>query len=226
MRVFLAFSFRDEDKLLVQRAQQLLESLSTQVVTGERLGGEQLTPAVKARIEDADALVGLLSRRDPLAQGGAWTTHEWVKQEIQYARDKGKRAIALVEDGVRVEGMAAPHEHVPFARENLVDPLLILAENVAVWRREIGRTVKVQILPQELAQRMGGGGAGVKCKHRLWRNGRSTEWREAVPQPEVGGTFIFVDNVQDDQMLQISIEEANRTWQSPATPQWLSVQLA
>ena len=73
MRVFLAFSFRDEDKLLVQRSQQLLESLSTQVVTGERLGGEQLTAAVKARIDDADALVGLLTRRDQLAQGGGWT---------------------------------------------------------------------------------------------------------------------------------------------------------
>jgi hypothetical protein len=225
MRVFLAFSFRDEDKLLVRRVQQLLESLSTLVITGERLGGEQLTEAVKARIRDCDALVGLLTRRDPLANGG-WTTHEWVKQEIQHARDNGKRAIALVEDGVKVEGMAAPHEHIPIQRQDLLDPMLILAENVALWRRELGRTVKVQILPPELAQRVGGDGAGIKCRHRLWRNGKFTEWKEAVPQPEVGGTFVYIENVQEDQMLQVSIQEPNKTWQSVATPQWLSIQLA
>jgi len=225
MRVFLAFSFRDEDKLLVQRTQQLLESQSIQVVTGERLGGQQLTPGVQARIVESDALVGLLTRRDQLAQGG-WTTHDWVKQEIQYARDNGKRAIALVEDGVSVQGMLEPHEHIALKREDLLDPLLILAETAALWRREIGRTVKVQILPPDLAQRVGADEAGIKCRHRLWRNGKYTEWQEVIPQPEVGGTFLYVDHVQEDQMLQISIQEPNKTWQSVATPQWLSVQLA
>lgn len=70
MKVFLAFSFRPDDKSLVRYLEQLLSSHFVQVVTGERLGGEQLTPAVKGRIEQADGLVAPPTRRDPLAAGG------------------------------------------------------------------------------------------------------------------------------------------------------------
>jgi hypothetical protein len=224
MRIFLAFSFRDDDKLLVQRVQQLFESLSVQAITGERLGGEQLTDAVKVRILECDGVVGLLTRRDQLAAGG-WTTHEWVKQELQFARDKEKRAIAMVEDGVLVEGMAAPHEHIPMQRNDVVDPMIILAETMANWRREIGRMVKVQILPPDLAQHFGSQAANVTCQHRLWRNGKATPWKEVIPQPEVGGTFVYVDNVQEDQLLQLEIRTPQKTWTSVATPQWVSVQL-
>jgi hypothetical protein len=224
MNVFLAFSFRTEDRPLVRYVEQLLASQLVQVVTGERLGGEQLTPAVKARIEQADALVALLTRRDQLT-GGGWTTHDWVKDEIGYARAKGKRAIALVEDGVDVGGMYEPHECIHLIRDTVIDALLILSENVSLWKWERGRTVKVQILPQELAQKIGVGGPGIRCMHRLCLNGKYSEWREATPVPELGGTFVYIEGVQDDQLVQIRVEEPNKAWQSPATAQWLQVQL-
>ncbi len=224
MKLFLAFSFRPEDQSLVRQVDQLLSSHLVQVITGERLGGEQLTPAVKARIEQADGLVALLTRRDPLAAGG-WTTHDWVKDEIGYARARGRKAISIVEDGVSVGGMHEPHECIHFHRDNLVDGLLILSETIGLWKLERGRTVKVQILPPDLAQRLGTGGAGTTCQHRLWLNGKYSEWREVTPVPELGGTFVYIESVQDEQLVQLRIEEPGKVWVSAATAQWLQVQL-
>ena len=59
-------------------------------------GGGDLTEEAKGLIKGVDALVALLSRRDPLPTGG-WTIHDWVKFELDFARNINKRAIALVE---------------------------------------------------------------------------------------------------------------------------------
>jgi hypothetical protein len=81
MRIFLGFSFRDEDKEIVELVDQLIAGHLVEMKTGERLGGEQLTPTVQRRIEDCHALVGILTKRDK-KQDGKWTTHQWVQDEI------------------------------------------------------------------------------------------------------------------------------------------------
>ena len=80
-KVFLSFSFRDEDRPLVSAVEQLLSSHELMSVTGKKLGGGPLTPTVMHRIEECDALIALLTRRDEKAIGG-WTTHDWVRDEL------------------------------------------------------------------------------------------------------------------------------------------------
>jgi hypothetical protein len=225
MKIFLAFPFRQEDKGLVSYIEQLLASQFISIITGERLGGEQLTPAVQARIDQAHGLVGLLTRRDQKVEGG-WTTHQWVLDEIAYARAQKKRVIALAEDGVDVGGMYQSHECIQFKRDNLVEALLVLSEQVGLWKKEFGRTVKVQILPESLAKKIGTATSNIRCRHRLCFQGRYTEWRDVTPVPEPGGTFIYVEGVEDDHLVQIRVEDERKIWQSPATSQWMQVQLS
>ena len=222
MNVFLAFSFRDEDKPLVGYIDRLLASQFVQLRTGENLGGSQLTPTVQRRIEESDALVALLTRRDQLSSGG-WTTHQWVLDELAWARSKNKPAVALVEDGVEPGGMFQPHERIHLDRGNPVEALLRLAETVASWKLDVGRQIKVQLAPEEIASKLGEG--EVPCRHRLWHQGRFTEWRDAMPVPEAGGTFLYLDGVREDHLIQIRAEDAGKVWQSPATSQWMMVQL-
>ncbi len=117
MKIFLGFSFRNEDKDIVEQVGQLITSHLVQVETGERLGGEQLTPTVQERIQHCEALVAVLTRRDP-KQDGKWTTHQWVLDEMGYARANGKKAIALVEQGVDIGGMYQSHELIPLDKAN------------------------------------------------------------------------------------------------------------
>lgn len=132
MKVFLAFSFRDEDKPLVAEIARLLRSHSIQMVSGEDLGGEELTPAVKQRIEASDGLIALLTRRDPFLKGG-WASHDWVRDELGHAREKKKHTIALVEDGVDVGGMSQPHEFIPLDKSQPEKALLQLARTLGAW---------------------------------------------------------------------------------------------
>ncbi len=76
-KIFLGFAFRNEDRELATNIEVLLASHNIKMITGEHLGGDQLTDAVTERIDQADALIGLLTRREQLASGG-WTTHQWV----------------------------------------------------------------------------------------------------------------------------------------------------
>jgi hypothetical protein len=224
MKIFLAFAFRDDDKSLVSHIDQLLASQSVQVVTGQGLGGEQLTPAVQQRIDACDGLVALLTRRDPLANN-AWTTHQWVRDELAYARNAKKKGTALLETGVENAGMYQPHEFIPLDRGDLIPALLRLSDCIGLWKLELGRTVKVQLGPPALAKKAGNGAAGLTCSYRLWIQGKFTPWEQVTPVPEGGGTFVYVPGVQDEHLIQIRIDEKGKVWQSLAASQWLNVKL-
>lgn len=51
-KVFLTYSFREEDRDLVSYVEHLLASHNILAVTGEGVGGAGLTPAVQKRIQD------------------------------------------------------------------------------------------------------------------------------------------------------------------------------
>ena len=221
--VFVAFSFNDEERSLVSAVEHLAASHYIKVVTGEDLGGEQLTPAVQRRIDQSEGLIALLTRREEKKSGG-WTTHQWVQDELAWARTKGKRGIALVEEGVDASGMYAPHEYIPFDRSKPLKAFVTLSETLGTWKWEAGRMVKVQILPLSLAEKVGRCN-GCKCRHRFVVEGKFTEWKEVSVVPEPGGTFVYLDGVRDDHMIQLSVEADNGRWVSPAASQWMQIQL-
>ena len=61
MKIFLGFSFREADQDLVRWCERMFASQFAHTMTGERLGGEALTPAVQSRIDQCDAVIGLLT---------------------------------------------------------------------------------------------------------------------------------------------------------------------
>jgi hypothetical protein len=224
--VFLSFSFRDADRELVARVEQLLASHNITVVTGRRLGGGQLTPEIMQRIDDADGLVALLTRRDQLATGG-WTTHNWVRDELNRARQSKKRAIALIETEVQTGGAYGSHEHIPLDRANPIDAFLALSETLGIWQMMSGRTTKVSIMPEALAQHPGHATGQIQCQYRFLNrsDGKSTSWKTASTFPEGGGAVAFLDNVQDDHLIQLKVNDGQTEWLSPLSPQLIVIEL-
>jgi hypothetical protein len=221
-RIFLAFAFRPNDRELANQVQQLLGSHDVPAITGENLGGDALTPAVKDRIDDSDALIALLTQRDRITDA-RYTTHQWVQEELNYARDKKLRTIALIETGVDVGGMYASHEYIPFDRENPLPAFLRLSDTIGMWKREIGRTLKVMILPPDLARTVGQG--EIKCRYRFYSD-RWTKWNETEAIREIGGTFVYLVGVRDEYTIQLEVKLQDAKWQSVATPQWVQIELS
>ncbi len=230
MKIFLAFAFRDEDKECVSNLKQLLTSHDIEILTGENLGGETLTPAVKEEIEKSDALVAVLTQRQSLSAGG-WTTHQWVVDELNHAYGKGKMAIALLESDISLQGMAQSHHHIHLDKSNQIKSFLELSQTIGRWKSKLGSTLKFQILPPSLAARLASGDSTIECKYRLWIKGvpDKADWKsanEARIAPEDFATFAYVDGVQDNQLVQLRVVDNGNEWLSPAKSQWTQIELS
>jgi hypothetical protein len=215
-RIFLSFSFREADRALASQVERLLESHDVTRVTGKHLGGEALTPAVQERIDQCDGLVALLTRRDQLASG-KWTTHDWVRDELNYARDHGKRTIALIEEDVQTGGAFGENEWISLNRDAPLEAFLSLSETVGLWKRESGRRLTLQILPQQLAEVTATAPVEPVCQYRYYNaNGQPSAWFEAKQIPQQGGLFVFLHGIQDDYYVQLKIQYGAETWVSRA----------
>lgn len=88
--VFLSYHYDEPNTRIARQIEDLLESHNLRATTGDVLSGGALTDEIKRQIDEADALIALLTRNQQLANG-SWTTHEYVKNELQHARDAKNR---------------------------------------------------------------------------------------------------------------------------------------
>jgi hypothetical protein len=224
-----SYSFRDEDRDLVAPVDALLSAQDVSVLRGTRLGGRPLTPEVMRRIDSTDALIALMTRRDELEAPGSgrWITHPWVRDELNHARDGSKHTIAVVEEGVELDGAYGENERISLDRENPLDALLALSETIALRRDEIGVRRRIHIRPDEIGQILRTT-PGIVCRYRFVSpEGERTEWKEAEPVPQPSGAILYVSGVRgDDHFIEVEIARGDSMeWWSPATAQLITVDL-
>lgn len=147
-KIFVSYHYDDPNKGLAAIVNDLLDGHSLRFTTGGPLGGGELTPTIKGQIEDADALIALLTRRDNLGNG-KWTTYDFCKTELQHARSLGKNAIAIVETGVDVQGLYQEHEVRRVARTKRYYPFD--ARGSRIRARRIGRAVQQSRRPARVS---------------------------------------------------------------------------
>jgi len=135
--VFLSYHYDEPNTRIARQIQDLLESHRLRATTGDTLGGGTLTEAIKRQINEADALIALLTRNQRLANG-SWTTHEYVRTELQHARGAEKPAIALVEQGVDVSGLYKENEFIPYAPADALPAFLKLSRTIWSWKNRSG----------------------------------------------------------------------------------------
>lgn len=165
MKIFLAYAFRDEDKPLAAEVKELLRKRGMELVTGEDLGGEALSPEIMKRIDGCDGLIGLLTRHKKTEDG--WIS-PWADSEVGYARARKLKAVALVEEGVVVGGLYQPNERIPYDRANPDQALRRLGDALDLWNRRRPWPVARWALLLTAALLT----AGVVYCGLAWRNGQ------------------------------------------------------
>jgi TIR domain-containing protein len=100
---FVAHSFADSDRVIVDRVKSLLQELGFEVSTGERPGTKGIGRKVRSRIEAADVFVAILTRRHRIS-ADIYTTSPWVIQEMGYSLGHrlSRLILILVEEGIHV----------------------------------------------------------------------------------------------------------------------------
>jgi hypothetical protein len=216
-QVFLSYTYNPhpdhlaEAEELRRRASTVIEAMDLHVATGEDLGGEVLTNEIRERIDKTDALVALLT---PWRDGqGNKVAPPWVNDEFTYAKAKDKRAFRISHPDYAAAGMYAAHEYTTYSVERMADTLMKLMKTLALWKKEDGRPMEIEIAPDASGQRFEP--ARVRdCEFQLIRNYEESDWRKSKVIPRPGGLFVYLPGVPDQAELRLRLQLDNETWQS------------
>jgi hypothetical protein len=99
MRIFVAYGYNPRGAWIEEEIFPLVESFGSEVVHGKVLEGQELPDSIKHLVQSSDALIAFATKRQEL-NTGAWITHPWVRDELNYALDHKKSALEVREEGV------------------------------------------------------------------------------------------------------------------------------
>ncbi len=233
-KIFLSFHFNSpqdvdkHDSILADQVQTLIRSHGLVTVTGDTLGGGVLTPEVMSLIDESDALIALMTRRGPAfgPNNDQYETHPWVRDEYGHARAKQKPAIAVVETGISSAGAYAGNERADYSREAPLSAFLKLSSTIGKWKRQSGRTVEVQLLPDPVAESIVDAAGAAECYYRRISPGPVvSDWKKTMIYPKTGGTFIYVPEMDEETSVQVKAVIGGVEHISRQTSQYLPVVL-
>lgn len=219
--IFLSMSFRPEDsektRTLADTVGRLLQSHNISYDLG-RDRGERLTPMIKRQIAETDGLIALMTRRAQLigAHGsglGTYTTSPWVKDELAHARRLGKPSIALVEEGVEIDGMEADYEHIPWVPAEPLESVLRLSATLRAWKQSAGRTIVAKLQPIEAAS-LAVSDKSARLRYKIIERGKTGKWYSAEPLPFAEGAYVHLNVYQDDAEVLVELKSAGGVWRS------------
>lgn len=217
-KLFLSYTYRphpqheaDLDRLrkCVVRA---VEAMGLRIIDGIDVGGRPLDDALRKRIEDADALVALMT---PQADdGGNVIDPAFVLSEFQYAEGQKKPTMRVIHHLLASKGLGAGNEYTPYKPGAEVDVILKLMNTIAIWTREHGRVARVRVEPDELAAQYDEA-QGHRCEIQvISATGDYGEFERARLQPEPGAAYIVLPKMRQGERVRLRLKMGAKTWQS------------
>ena len=216
-QVFLSYTYDphpdyvDETEQLRRRVSLVIESMDLRISTGEDLGGRALEGEVMARIEKADALVALVTPWKD--KNGNKVAPPWVADEFGRAQALRKNAIQILHPEIVASGAYAGKEYIEYSKDRMADVLLKLMKTLALWKREGGRPMQLEVATDMDGQRLDP--AKVReCEFQLMRDFVESDWRKATIWPQPGAVYAYLPGVPDEAKLRLRLRFDTETWQS------------
>jgi hypothetical protein len=214
MRIFVAYGFNERDRWVETFVFPIIQAFDDEVLTGEELHGDQITDAVRRKIQQADALIGFTTRREQLADE-RWTTHRWVTDEISHALALGRPVVEVRENGVDEQGgIAGDRQRIPYTESQRDRCLVELVKAIGGWHRE--RSVQLKLLPEDFTQAAFPllRNPRLRCSYRLLVDGDESDEFPTRILPITGGLFLRARGVPPEALIQVHIECDGRSWTS------------
>lgn len=105
---FVAHGFDQVGRVIARKTKIKLRQAGVKLTTGDSPGLGPIADKVKRMINEADAFVAILHRREQPQSS------RWVDQEIGFAMGRNKPILLLVEEGLDIEGIQGDLEYIPF----------------------------------------------------------------------------------------------------------------
>jgi len=213
LKVFVGFGYNERDAWIPELVFPLVRAFGCEVVTGEDMQGQPLSPEIRRRVEGSDALIAFRTRRGDPDQRGVYDTHRWVDNELTLAIGGDLRAVEVREQGVDSQGgLAGDRQWIEY-REDERDKLLVeLAKTVGGWVR----IFRLQLLPEAFVNEIRPllGAPGFRCTYTVLEGSRESAPRETPVRPIKGGLFVWADGLSDQSLIRVTIEGNGKRWSS------------
>ncbi|MEM7086107.1 MAG: hypothetical protein AAF489_07990 [Bacteroidota bacterium] len=208
--IFLSHHFDNEIAPVVESFKRLIESHDLEVIDGRRLEGQLVIDEVKSRIEEADAVIVFLSKRE------AGKTNEWVSHERSAAQTLGKPLLAVIEQGLTNAAPFGGFESLQYDPDKLADTLLDISESIFGWKLQLGEQIEALLEPEDIVTtvRENADRDGIVQYRLLGKRGKWGNWKKAVVIPRPGGVSLLLNGVTKKSELQIKVTTNNRIWNS------------
>lgn len=228
--VFLSYSYRPhpahaaDTDFLQRMVRRVIEAMDLRVLDGMDLGGRPLDEEVDRRIDEADAMIALVTPQAD-ANGGL-ILPEFVSTEFQRARVREKPRLRVLHKELVARGLGANEEHTTFDPASTLDVVMKLLGTIALWKKEHGRAVQIRIEPEDLATRFDTR-RHDRCEYELMiESGKALPAKETALWREPGGPMVFVPNYVEGARVSVQMTVAGEHWQSPfVSPQLAGIAL-
>lgn len=217
-KLFLSYTYRphpqheaDLERLrkCVVRA---IEAMGLRIIDGVDVGGRPLDDALRKRIEDADALVALVTPQADDA--GNVIDPTFVLSEFQYAEGQKKPTMRVIHHLLAARGLGAGNEYTPYRSGAEVDVILKLMNTIALWTRDYGKVARVRVEPEELAARYDEA-QGHRCEFQvISATGDFRDFERTRFQLEPGAAYIVLPKMRPGERVRLRVQMGAKTWQS------------
>jgi hypothetical protein len=214
MKIFVGYGYNDRDRWVERLVFPLIKAFGDEVVDGKELFGQQISEAVRSKIDDSDALIGFTTRRDQ-GPDGTWTTHQWVHDELVHALGRRIPRVEVREVGVQgQDGMLGGLQRIPYAEAERDLLLVELARAISKWH-ERGR-IRMQLSPQELVAELWPllRSPDLRCTYRFLVGDEESPPLPAVIRKINQGLFLVAKDVPREALIQVQVEHRSIFWTS------------
>ena len=217
-KLFLSYTYRSHPQheadleRLRKYVVRAVEAMGLRVIDGVDVGGRPLDDALRRRIEDADALVALVTPQADDA--GNVVDPAFVLSEFQYAEGRQKPTMRVIHQLLAARGLGAGNEHAPYRPGAELDVILKLMNTIALWTREYGRIARVRVEPEELAAQYDET-QGHRCEFQvISAGGDYRDFERATLQPEPGAAYVVLPKLRQGERVRLRLRMGAKTWQS------------
>lgn len=137
MKIFVSYSYRDENAWVERYAIPLISCFGHEPKTGRILDAGAIPEEVKRQIRGCRRVICFVTRAAPLFGPGGeitgYTPPDWVRDELILARGASVDAVEFREQGVTYGGVASFTAWHAFDRTDMPALLMRLAEVLKEW---------------------------------------------------------------------------------------------
>jgi hypothetical protein len=203
MKVFVSFGYNDRDSWIEKQVFPILGAMGFTVVHGKVIPAQQqLEAEIKRRIEQSDAAIGFLTIRK--GQAGQFTSHMWVRDELMYAKDKGKLIIAVKEVGAEVpNGLFGNIHYIPLDQKAR---LACVTEVVKVLGGRNIRRLNLSPESDDLTRRikqLKNREPNFLVRYRMLEGGLETEYQRGELEIIDQAFYLNVSGVRDKSLIEV-----------------------